>query len=147
MENKEYYTPDIEDLFVGYECEELVGGCWKNNIPKNSVTPFVCEERWKPKKFSTIISDGYGKPDFTKLRTPFLSNEDIQKEGWEILKDSEDYFDLYKGSPVIFQCRQYILKYSTHFLISIENEYFTKYVGECKSINEFRKLIKWLNIK
>jgi hypothetical protein len=59
MENDKYFTPDIEDLRVGYECD-LLG------------SKIVIEDRHD-------LDLSFDHP----LRTPYLTKEQIEAEGWK----------------------------------------------------------------
>lgn len=126
----EYYTPDLEDLFIGYECEVL------------EPHKFKIDEDVKRK--CSIMSGTHLSEidnfyiDDNSIRTPYLSKEDIEKEGFKEIEDR------------IYQNDKATIQYSTTFLIiwlGIGELRIHKYAGECKSINEFRKICKWLNIK
>ena len=131
---KEYYTPDIEDIFVGYECELPVDGNWN--------------------KIAIMIGDFY-TIDYDQLRTPYLTKEQIEGEGWsnpEVYRDGgtllykqEGYELTFKGENNLARSRQ----------IKVEKVWKTMegnrlslclFLGECPSINEFRKICKLLNI-
>lgn len=62
-----YYTPDIEDLRIGYICELI-----KNDGPNRE---------WKPHVF---YSENYFDLEGThiSIRTPYLTKEDIENLGW-----------------------------------------------------------------
>lgn len=163
-ESETYYTPSIEELYIGYELEFL----------EDHGSP---NEKWVPKKIM-YISDGEDCPYkgntmaalqhydnvFIRLawRVPYLTGEQLEAEGWW----PADYTDEDKG----MRCtRKYKPGYSsdycniliTHLVdnptdIVIKNlkrlgNYNYKsdilYKGECKSINEFRTILKLLNIK
>jgi len=139
MENK-YYTPSIEDIRVGYECE------WKD-----------CDEHtWEKKneypwEKRIIEAD---EVEFTiddveegRIRTPYLTKEQIEAEGWvemspPIISISREF----RNIPFIKD--GYRLDYninSNQLAITISREFL--FYGECKSINELRIICKLLNIK
>lgn len=135
MEDK-YYTPDIEDLFVGYECERIYYG-----DDEDTWIPHIIgfEYDWLE------IPVNYNKA----LRTPFLTKEQIEKEGWTF---KTEYTGLYR---LTFEKGNSWLGYNpeNHMMVIIPidpvkefYEHHQRYAGSCKSINEFRKITKWLGI-
>jgi hypothetical protein len=75
MENK-YYTPDISEFYVGFECETTgsyptLPVTWKKHIVVKETIGLVMS--WHPK---------YG-PQF---RVKYLDKEDIESLGWENIK-------------------------------------------------------------
>ena len=75
MENR-YFTPEIEDIHIGYQCEIL----WNQNM--------LSEDNWykieigdnQTKDFDFI--DYIERIENSKLRVPYLTKEQIEKEGW-----------------------------------------------------------------
>lgn len=143
MENK-YFTPDIEDIRVGYECEYRVGEKydWNKHIVENLYTD----------------RDGYGISELESylkegnLRTPYLTKEQIEAEGWFIL-------GVYPGEATIYKKGEHELLHSknkikiTKVWKSFEGEPDERthrkdiYNGECKDINTLRVISKLLGIK
>lgn len=153
MESEKYYTPDIEDLFIGYECEELRDTCYEGGTSRE-----YHDIRWEPYKVSCTI--GFHKWQQPTLRTPYLTKEDIEKEGW-----SDEGLSVINREGKVenawsFRKTNFIAAYweDTHYLGIIVRDPslqdtrnfpalpLVSFVGQCKSINEFRKITKWLNI-
>ena len=157
MENK-YFTPDIEDIHIGYECEILYP---HNMIEYNEK---LNENLWEKHKFELIesLADGSSMSIDYIYRTPYLTNEQIEAEGWKYYQKipdavvSKGYVEYYKDVEwfkVVISISE-----TTHYLtvekvfqnvqIGDELQEFrnTIYNGECKDINTFRKIIKLLNI-
>ena len=139
MENK-YFTPDMEDFHIGYECEIR--------------TPTI----WKSGKFPEILElnselDEFGKDSLMKaahaiLRVPYLTREQIEVEGWEFIKHhagtegydfEKDEYSLYVDFD--FRGEIYLKIYTGGYY----NE-FNYFSGKCKDINTFRKICKLLEI-
>ncbi len=147
MTNK-YFTPDIEDIRVGYECEMLNG-----------------YGEWKPFKFEKYLYyEGVGV-DFGKMRVPYLTKEQIEAEGWEAAREKSPFTgEQYKFRKIIGeketgvfnQDHIYTLEYygqgTQNLKIHLEWESscnkFNGYMfcGTCKDINTFRYICKLLNI-
>ena len=130
---KRYYTPQIDELFVGYQCEKLD----YSKVPEEIWIPYILPEY---KEINT----------YTKIKTKYLDSEDIEKEGFKLLykinnKNSRDFPE---GEISCFIMGKYVSLYfhKNTNLVHIQNKGLY-YKGGCKSINEFRKICKWLNIK
>lgn len=147
MENK-YYTPEIEDIFIGYEMETCY--CkqdWEKYI--------VGDEIDAAHFFESYTMDAYP----TEYRTPFLTKEQIEKEGWiedwgepntlnehffykDSFKDKTRRLTLGKG-----EFHDKIIPYIRIFSYwENPHDILYKYQGFCPSINEFRKICKLLGI-
>jgi len=123
MGNK-YYTPDIENIRVGYKCEreETIEG----------YKPYIFDLQGVRDYIQFEISD---YKDFF-IRTPYLTKEQIEAEGWEWMTT---YF--YKNH------KRLNYDYTSNRLWvwdMFDNKYFD---GYCPSVNEFRTINKLLNIK
>jgi hypothetical protein len=147
MENNKYFTPDIEDLCIGYELELL---CVIEGSNEK-------EETWK----NTIIYNLYveNKEEFIKsVRVPYLTKEQIEAEGWIYKTKSTDLWferkeiflreDGYHLQNIKLQygLHDYRLKISFVYVGDNEEESVNAYLGKCKDINTFRKIIKLLGI-
>lgn len=131
MENDKYFTPDIEDLRVGYECD-LLG------------SKIVIEDRHD-------LDLSFDHP----LRTPYLTKEQIEAEGWKFTPKSISLWFEKDGITLRedgYHFKKITLLYSTHdnrlvikpmFIGGDEQVFFE---GECKDINTFRWLCKLLKI-
>lgn len=130
-----YFTPPIEDIHVGYECESL------NALPKEERywIPYVVGETtgtWN--QFGGIRWAVENK----HLRVPYLTKEQIEKEGWEIdfSRHVQPGFAYHKNG---FQL--WFNMYGNW--IRIEKDHNLKhFYGECKDINTFRYICKLLGI-
>ncbi len=140
MENK-YYTPALEDLFIGYECEIKNAADAQQRFNNGVVT----------KDFLPIII----RIKSDSIRTKYLDREDIEKCGWEYDEDSIRQLPLlrfvkYESGRV---CNAVWLDDEDHTIDIIQNNfnggggYYSIFKGECKSINELRKVMKMIGIK
>lgn len=125
-----YYTPDISDIFVGYEC----------------LTERHKEEWFPDKLTATDIYNFREHPD--RVRTPYLTKEQIEKEGWEITSREikaapykVDWVNAKKGDSKLW----INLALKVMFL-GVDGRNGIIYRGSCPSINEFRKICKLLGI-
>jgi len=136
MENK-YFTPDIEDICIGYEYEQLVTPL-SESLSKS-------EPEWMKCKFPDPFTIDrilllYERKE--QLRVPYLTKEQIEAEGWKFDYNLGD-FDYYIK---IVNDTEYELEFCYKERININRYKFTLYHGECKDINTFRKIIKLLKI-
>jgi hypothetical protein len=125
MENK-YFTPDIEDMHAGYECELLIYAKWE----PNTIKPYTAL-----KSVVKCIKDQV-------IRVPYLTKEQIEAEGWKLLSEDK-YLQFIKPDYSI----SYVEKLHLLIVIALEEKQSdVKYSGTCKDINTFRKIIKLLGI-
>jgi hypothetical protein len=142
MENK-YFTPDIEDLCIGYECEYNFARAYTDEfdfvkIGYKDVTPGKGGYTNELTHMIHLIDDGAAA-----IRVPYLTKEQIEAEGWKFDYNLGD-FDYYIKTV---NNTEYELEFCYKERININIWKRTLYHGECKDINTFRKIIKLLNIK
>ena len=136
MQENRYYVPDIEELYMGYECEL--------NYQK--------KEWYKPLYFDVSdLSDINER--MVEIRTKYLDKEDIESLKWKHLVFGYQAISI---DCIGFNNGKYQLvwdeihtKLRIRETVEIEgSEYYEiLYFGTCKSINELRKLMKCLDIK
>jgi len=136
--NNKYFIPEIKDLYIGYESTIFHAGEFnsfykKITLDKKDLLNFL--------NFNGDLRNGNGYPlDF--LRTPYLTKEQIEQEGWEFKKVLENYHWFNKRDYDL----EYFGKYEESFFMKIafHNDYI--FQGKIKCVNEFRKLLKILEI-
>ena len=139
---KQYYTPDISDIRVGYECETLEDLEWSETvITRHYDLSFINE--W-------IVH--------SEIRTPYLTKEQIESEGWSedsvLTVDDNDNDILNSGfSKYMDEDNWYSLIQYPDNKILIQKCWYRNQVtwlsqdlfyGYCPSINEFRYITKTL---
>jgi hypothetical protein len=137
MENK-YFTPDIEDLYVGYKLE--IKG--PHDVDWQPVV-LGKDAIWH--QFTNLENLGQA---MEQLRVPYLTKEQIEAEGWI---EDKGLYKLRKNEDLFFT-----IDFNTDSYSLIINSYSkintTYYSGDhvfkgfCKDINTFRKIIKLLGI-
>jgi len=154
MENK-YFTPDIEDICIGYELEMN----WNRAYEEKWVTIKISiqdEEFAYTDEISEIINaldDG-----MSEARVPYLTKEQIEGEGWI------SFITEYKGETNLENMNYIFFNEKVNYMLgwyfntnqiallvrdpSLVKDYYTEptFRGECKDINTFRKIIKLLGI-
>lgn len=147
-EGKKYYTPDIEDIRVGYECE-----C---RLPFHRDWLKEVISKYDAIYFSAYMN--YLKD--SNLRTPYLTKEQIEAEGWKELSYKSGKYDgrlaWEKGNYFLILYEDNNTKLKGRIVIMLKDvtldpyTEFTSngqvYLGKCPSINEFRTICKLLNI-
>jgi hypothetical protein len=135
MENK-YFTPDIEDIHIGYELEVNYNFKLNDIFHKKIIDSF--EE----------LSDIHSRmPGDCVIRVPYLTKEQIEAEGWEryhmdgtYIKDNHILnFDFATGLNRLNIHK----KPETGKNVTSHDMLFN---SKCKCINDFRKIIKLLGI-
>ena len=157
MENK-YFTPSIEDIRVGYECE----------YNKSDFT--TCDD-WNKITiefqdfYNGVIADFSPEANLKNIRTQYLTKEQIEAEGCELVvytlatsneklrtftykKELKTPIEFFEGYNII-----YIHHYPTTNKLTIElhkDDSFSNgkklFYGECKDINTFRQITKLVGI-
>jgi hypothetical protein len=141
MENK-YFTPDIEDIRVGYEYEKYIAGSG-NEYEKLTFNGDLEQLQFFINCYRQNLQDGW-------LRVPYLTVEQIEAEGWEItfreLKPAPykvDWINARKGDYDLW------INLAIHDSMKLgidKTKWGILYRGHCKDINTFRQIIKLLKI-
>lgn len=139
---KQYYTPDIEDLCVGDVCEI-------NRSPNS-------DPAWYDYRISNPyeIGEVYQFINRNRIRVPYLKKEQICAEDFDILdNDDREIIRFVSGDEksIGSVLGRYCVK-SKHLTITIVDELYLlggssiNYDGKCRCINEFRKILKLLQL-
>lgn len=137
MDNK-YFTPSIEDIRVGYECEMNDARGYKDSFTP-VIIGFKEAEGAYTHQISEIIhmmDDGYGE-----VRVPYLTKEQIEAEGW---KETAGHGVYTRGNSLLGFARP--SGGLPMIWINNKNRDYIQYQGVCKDINTFRYICKLLNI-
>ena len=139
MENK-YFTPDIEDLHIGYELKV------NYNFKLNDIFHKIIIDSFE--ELSDIHSRMSGD---CVIRVPYLTKEQIEAEGWKhtggkLLSFAEQHYvkSTYRVSYSIDSKKIKFFIADPDEIINYEDECI--FNGQCKDINTFRKIIKLLGI-
>lgn len=134
MEEAKYYTPSIEEFYVGFEFEVKMGniGDW-NKVVFDELT----------------LNSGF--PDIHETyRVKFLDRQDIEAEGWK----TEDKNAQTGEADGWIYCAttttkdEYYMNFCPLTNIAIISDIDENlFVGTIRNISEFRKLLKQLGIK
>jgi len=143
MKNK-YYTPEIEEFHVGFECEiqsswGMQKGIYPSILREDTLTGFQLQKIGETETLKKVISG---------IRVKYLDKKDIESLG----------FSYYKTHPGMEQMEfdkgEYELTYDPNFKgkqwlrINLEGEGdVTLFSGSIKNKSELKKLLKQLNIK
>lgn len=135
---EKYYTPDLGDFCLGFAFEKFIlfRDDWVSDKIESS---YDYNEVWD------VFNEG---KQGRYLRIKYLDKEDIESLGWDV-----DWLLVESAQHRKFSNNRIYLLNST---ILNQNILITEIVGEgikrifdgeCKSKNELRKLMQWLNIK
>lgn len=139
-----YFTPDIEDIRVGYECE-----IWsiKNKFPR-----LPREHEWQ--KFNMLDIDVFAIENIIKkkeIRVPYLTKEQIVAEGWEFTSEYSPVLYFKKGDWTLkYWYKLHLIELHTNDLVREIDKFNANFDRattlncECKCINDFRFIIKKL---
>lgn len=143
METQKYYTPTIEDLYVGFECEINNKNAWdKRKIENEDELHLTC-----------VL---HGNDD---VRVKYLDEQDILDLGW--IKKKEELYEI-ENKDKEAEITKYRLLFSQYELT--ENDYHTELVVDIKlgdieiivlplgirnikNKSELKKIMQMLNIK
>lgn len=121
VKDLKYFTPLIEDIRVGYECEWLLAE--------------GLEHVWQARKADWMLIQKAQEFGTQFFRVPYLTKEQIEAEEWK--EDTHLGVKCYsKGIHKLFWFEESI--------ISIDGLGTQLYRGECKDINTFRYICKLL---
>jgi hypothetical protein len=141
MEDK-YFTPEITDLRIGYECEVSRKKIFTKNETQQDYFPEF--EKGKIEYRDFLLLEGY-----IKIRVPYLTKEQIIAEGWEFPTQglmSADMTIYNRNMPCYKNGYELGFDWSDK-KIRIKLPSKTLFEGECKDINTFRYICKLLNMK
>jgi len=149
-----YFTPSIEDIRVGYECE-----WWRDLTIEGDFIPVMLTR----KQVGMYNTNMEGK--IPSLRVPYLTKEQIEKEGWVgdatmtkgkyglnlstgikrvIKRTGKDIESIKDVDERTSEPSLRIFTPSIRYSGTYDRELF---IGNCKDINTFRYICKLLNIK
>ena len=147
MDQKDkYFTPEISDIRVGYECEWLKNNEWEHFIVGNNGKGIFCQ--W----------DQFEQLDIDRIRVPYLTKEQIEAESWEYKQTNKIRYWYEKLSPEVGGNLYGYYIYKATLIHDPEMKYVKilfsfdavedecVFEGECKDINTLRYISKLLKI-
>lgn len=137
LSKQEHYSPLIEDFYIGYICEYELEGKWVRYI-------------WGIESFSD--------PMITKVRTKYLTKEDIESLGWKFFYQADDTKNLlsfksrkFLGVSASDDFYYYLVYNMKTKNIMIYRDFYganeVSFSGKCLSINELNKIQQLTEIK
>lgn len=159
MSTSKYFTPDIEDIRVGYE------GWYFNSCMDELGVPELNYARWE----KTILNKGqvetilkYGVREF---KSAYLTKEQIESCGFTLKAKSIDSwfqinedkrFDTDLQNFCGYKCYNVFLNYGFHdYRLKIKADFSggadfdkaeTLYDGECRCINQLKQILKQIHV-
>lgn len=153
---EKYFTPDIEDIRVGYEIESYELSIDEAGDPKLNY------DRWVKKTLDSSYVQTILKYGLKFIRVPYLTKEQIEAEGWKLSYDFSTLgpahsMDFEKGDVWKNTGRGAFLSWYPHSnIIKITTSdvgynqdgpnHSIKFKGECKDINTFRHISRLIKI-
>lgn len=136
MENK-YYTPSIEEFFVGFECE------WQSKIRQESWNKQICDVDLINIAYDSFEHSDIEEPFNEQFRVKYLDSSDIEELGFISDPSGERYFEkeeyqLYLNIHPIHNITIYTSEYGDIKII---------FQGTIKNKSELKKVLNMLNIK
>lgn len=144
-EENKYFTPDIEDIRVGYECYWIKDPSKEieiNNLLLIKFTPKqVAFTLFAPINWERKETDNF-RPNLGSYVVPYLTKEQIEKEGWKCFAENKET-TVWAASKNGYS----FITDSTLILSIINKTNQCLFRGQCKDINTLRYITKLLNIK
>ena len=135
MENK-YYTPELEEFYVGFEYEFMNGDNWEKG--EIHIDDLITEtsggdacENWIEEIYKGLRT----------VRVKYLDKEDIESLGWEEMWQVSGSINFKLKNWEIYVCNGYIIS------LNEDDKLIWHFKGEIKNKSELRKLMKQLNIQ
>ena len=129
----DYYTPDIDELYVGYELE-------LQNIENAQWGRYTITSDEDFGNFMDALSISECLQE-EMIRTKYLTKEQLEAEGWVEVKFKSIYPCFKKGDAHLE------FDENDAYIYGCDPYDDVWYKGTCRSINELRKIIKLLNIE
>jgi hypothetical protein len=129
--NEKYYTPEIEDIRIGYICEIKSKGIW---------SPYIMDTYGQLQTAWSALTTP--RMDGTHLRTEYLTSTQIESEGWkhEVANNNNSVHLFTKGEiSLIYSEQSKFLEIFAEKESDCDREFYN---GKCPSINEFRTICK-----
>jgi hypothetical protein len=140
MENKEYFIPEISDFYFGYEFE------YQAPDKKWHKCTYHMNNTDKLNFIYIGVSNLQSLIDKEEIRVPYLTKEQLETEGWKYDEKYNDEKHFYKDETYLKLYIGYQHEEIIFHNISIFNANGVLFRGECKCINDFRKICKLLEI-
>lgn len=138
MSEENYFVPDIEDIHIGYECE--INSISVNG--KDEWNSYIVGEDYENITIARALKEVYPSRRSPGIRVPYLTKEQIEKEGWKYTEENEYYTSGDHGGYILTTEE---FHHFIRILDLFDNDYI--FYGQCKDINTLRWISKLLKIK
>lgn len=135
-----YYTPDITEFHVGFECEQKIDSDFDESL-STGWTKIEIEQDFSTPPIIYYLNNN-------EIRVKYLDQEDIESLRWcfkETTPSGLGYFwDIKKNHSIIYD-------YKNHRAVitirdNIRKEDYTAFVGYINNKSELKKIMQQLNI-
>lgn len=149
MEREKYYTPQIEEFCVGFECEVNWNKGYKDNF-----VPLVIDVKDKNGAYTNTLQEVIRAYDdrYAEFRVRCLNSSDIESLGWKsnkLLENGWEEYKMVKNEKIftIFKTNQndYIITLTFEENSNPLNIY-TLFKGKIKNKSELKKLLQMFEI-
>ena len=146
MENK-YYTPEIEEFHVGFECEiqsswGMQKGIYPSILREDTLTGFQLQKIGETETLKKVISD---------IRVKYLDKKDIESLNYKHKKDTQYSFVSKNSSIQLHDKNRWHTKYNALTIYKHNKinplDKTSVFQGIIKNKSELKVLLKQLNIK
>ena len=152
-EDKKYYTPEIEELFTGFELERI----W---VSDNPIEKLFGKEVWYVDSMDTFdVSEGLEDIDNKSIRVKHLDREDIESLDFEVIggqmmtggridlmRDYKDPKEEANKCLVTYSPNQQWLSISVGDDELPWSNWKTLFCGTIKNKSEFKRVLKQIGI-
>jgi hypothetical protein len=145
---QQYFTPEIEDIRIGYQCEVKSGDTWVLVTVNGDILINIAAHL-----AGGMLITPEGVQPFVEFRTPYLTREQIEADGWVemTIERWDPYLCFEKGNYwVIFDPRNMAIRILAKdlalitFLDNAQDQF--RVTLACKDINTFRYICKLIGI-
>ncbi len=141
-ESNKYYTPEIEEFYVGFEYEYLIK--WGNSIEEAWRKSKIGNPNWYAKTVTDLISK-------EEIRVKYLDKEDIESLGFERSRGFKSYYQnwddfLLKGTEIMLWWNKNNNLVAITKFDKIRFKDRTYFEGEIKNKSELKKVLKMIGV-
>jgi hypothetical protein len=134
---EKYFFPENEEIYLGYECEVFqLRSKDEDGEYRNKWYPHIVE--LESDDYSYLYSTIMLSSEYRPLRTPYLTKEQLEAEGWEFYaennSDSTSWYFTKGKEEMIYDFVNHKVSFNSREMM-------------CKDINTFRKICKLLEIQ
>lgn len=147
-----YYTPEIEEFHVGFECECRHFHIYDGNIADEYWEECIIDDRIDLKEIMEDV-DLYYPEDY---RVKYLDKADIESLGFIHVDNMQDGYSNIIGANLVFK-KEFKKNWTAQLILDVTNNIhirlfkkgsveMTTFVGKIKNKSELKKLLKQIGV-